>query len=364
MKKSSLQDMKKKNRRLVLQTVMEQESLSRIEISQISGLSPSTVSSLVSELLDEEVLVETGEAASTGGRKRIGLSINENYASIAVVEVKRSGAVIRMFDMQLCEQDSKTLSDKYISGNELLVAITAAVFEFKSKEYLKKGKLAGIGLLFQEDMTESEFNVMYSTSLSSAAISLKDALTTQFHIPVVEDYTQSYSMAHLTDTDMVAASRNSAFVHIGQRVLASITVDGKQVDLKGKKVIDITPLVVSEKAQWPLLTDKNMQKNQPKHPSLIKGLWDSYTAVSTMMAAAVQQLTNALKPMCIFFQIDTIFLAGAISKLPGFTEAAQKALNKQMAPFRAPKLQAAEEKADDLADDLAGRIRQSVLCAN
>jgi len=227
MKKATLQDMKKDNRRLITQTIMDHENLSRIEISQLSGLSPSTVSSLVSELLNDTILIETGESASTGGRKRIGLSINQDYASITIVDVKRTGAVMRLFDMQLTEQGSKVLADHYISGNDLLISITAAIFEFKAEGCIQSGKLAGIGLLFQEDMTESEFNVMYSTSLSSASISLKDALFTQFHTPVIDEYSQSYSMVQPTVNEEITAYKNSAFIHIGQRVLASITIEGK-----------------------------------------------------------------------------------------------------------------------------------------
>jgi hypothetical protein len=364
MKKVSLKDMKKENRRLILQTVIDHDNLSRIEISQLSGLSPSTVSSLVSELLEETILAENGECASTGGRKRIGLSINREFASIAIIDVKRNGAMIRLFDMQLNELDRKILSEEYISGNELLIAITAAIFEFSPRGSIRNGKLAGIGLLFQEDMTESEFNVMYSTSLSSAIISLKDALFTQFHIPVVDEYSQSYSMIQPTVNEKIAAYKNSAFIHIGQRILASITIEGKQVNLHGGKVIDITPLVETENSKWLLLTDEGKSKQECKQTILQKGLLDSYSAAGARMTLAVHQLTNAFKPLCVFFSIDTIFLSGAVSKVPEFTKAIQNALSKQLAPLPAPKIETAIETQEDLADILAEKIRKSVLCAN
>ena len=112
MKKVSLKDMKRENRRLVLQEVLEHDNLSRIELAQQSELSPSTVSSLVSELLEEAVLIETGELASTGGRKRTGLTINPDYASIAVVDVKRSGAILRMFDMDTNRMTNRLIHEK------------------------------------------------------------------------------------------------------------------------------------------------------------------------------------------------------------------------------------------------------------
>lgn len=51
--------------------------------------------------------------------------------------------------------NGKVLSESYLSGNELLVAITAAVFELFDSASLHAGKVAGFGLLFQEDMKAS-----------------------------------------------------------------------------------------------------------------------------------------------------------------------------------------------------------------
>ncbi len=361
MKKISLKDMKQENRRLILQSILEHDNLSRIELAQQSGLSPSTVSSLIAELLEEEILIETGELASTGGRKRTGLTVNPDYAAIAVVDVKRSGATLRMFDMQLQEQGKKVLADSYISGNELLIAITAAIFEMEPKSSLSAGKLAGIGLLFQEDMTESEFNVMYSTTLSSASISLKDALFTQFHVPVLEEYSQSYAMVPPVLAEGLAESKNSAFIHIGQRVLASVTVDGKRVNIQGRKVIDITPLVEAEKSKWALPGGENAPAKQGLFS---KGLMDGHTAAGERMALAVRQLTNAIKPLCVVFTPDTVFLGGKLSKVPGFIKAIQNSLGKQLEPLPAPNVEAAAETGEDVADVLAGRIRQNVLCAH
>lgn len=355
--------MKRENRRLILQNILEHDNLSRIELAQQSGLSPSTVSSLITELLEEEILVETGELASTGGRKRTGLTVNPDFAFIAVIDVKRSGALLRMFDMQLQEQGKKVLANSYISGNELLIAITAAIFEMKPKSSLSAGKLAGIGMLYQEDMAESEFNVMYSTSLSSASISLKDALITQFHVPVLEEYSQSYTMVRPTLAENIAESGNSAFIHIGQKVLASVTVDGKRVDLQGKKIIDITPLVETEKAKWVLPSgeEKNSAAKQGFFP---KGLIDSYSAAGERFTLAVHQLSNAIKPLCVLFSPDTVFLGGRLSKMPGFVKAIQSTLTRQLEPLPAPKVEAAVETSEDVADVLAGRIRQNVLCSH
>ena len=43
-------------------------------------------------------------------------------------------------------------------------------------------------------MLESDFRVMYSTGISSASITLKDALVTQFRVPIEEEYSIAYTV--------------------------------------------------------------------------------------------------------------------------------------------------------------------------
>lgn len=356
MKKISLKDMKNKNRRLVLQLILEHDTLSRIEISQYSELSPSTVSSLVAELLEEGILVETGEGISTGGRRRTGLSVNQEFGSIAVVDIKRTGADLGIFDMQLNLQQRSCLHEGYITGNELLIAITTALCKLSDDGNNYNGKLGGIGLLFQEDMVESELNVIYSTGLSSSIISLKDALVTQFHIPVVEEHTQSYTVSDLAAQ---TAGANSAYINIGRRVLSSITLGGKPMDMRGSKVIDLTPLLADGTDDWPLLSA--FTENQ--QPSFIKSLIDGRSSLNGKITALAQLMTNALKPLCVFFPIDTIFLGGTVSRLPGFAEATHTALTRRLSPLPAPTVQLAGEPQNDLTELLAHKIRKNILCS-
>ena len=52
-RKRGLQDVKRRNRQVIIQTILENDGLSRVEIAQRTELSPSTVSTLVAELIGE-----------------------------------------------------------------------------------------------------------------------------------------------------------------------------------------------------------------------------------------------------------------------------------------------------------------------
>jgi predicted transcriptional regulator len=94
------QVVKKNNKALVLQLVMEKEPISRADISQVSGLHKTTVSSLVNELIEEELIFESGPGESSGGRRpvilhfnkiagyAIGIDIGVNYILCVLTDLK------------------------------------------------------------------------------------------------------------------------------------------------------------------------------------------------------------------------------------------------------------------------------------
>ena len=69
---------KEKNKEIVLSAITKLAPLSRAEIAQRSGLNKATVSSLVNELIDEELIFESGPGESNGGRRPVMLLFNES----------------------------------------------------------------------------------------------------------------------------------------------------------------------------------------------------------------------------------------------------------------------------------------------
>ena len=72
MGKTGLKDIKNQNTNLIMQQIMQARSISRIELAQETGLSPSTVSSIVGDLLGKGIIVETGTQTVEKGRSQIG----------------------------------------------------------------------------------------------------------------------------------------------------------------------------------------------------------------------------------------------------------------------------------------------------
>ncbi len=110
---------KNQNLSLVLNVVRTAGSISRTEISKRTGLSRSTVSQLVSYLLDEGIVEEAGAGNSVGGRRPIMLQIKPEGRLVCAIHVDDEGRVYAR-----AEDLAKTVSNEafeYVSEPAELV---------------------------------------------------------------------------------------------------------------------------------------------------------------------------------------------------------------------------------------------------
>jgi IclR helix-turn-helix domain./ROK family. len=90
---------KQLNKSIVLNVIRKKHNISRAEISNITGLNKSTVSSLVDELITEGFVVEKGPGISKGGRKPILLNINNNVGHIIGIDLGVNYILIILTDL-------------------------------------------------------------------------------------------------------------------------------------------------------------------------------------------------------------------------------------------------------------------------
>lgn len=75
------------NKSIVLDMIKNKDPLSRADIAQLTKLNKGTVSSLVSELIDEHLVIEVGPGESSGGRRPVLLHFNQNAGYIIGIDI-------------------------------------------------------------------------------------------------------------------------------------------------------------------------------------------------------------------------------------------------------------------------------------
>lgn len=75
------------NRRLVLETIVNNELISRAELAKKLKLTKATISNIVQELIEEDLIIEIGSGETAVGRKPILLSFNKNCGYSVAVDI-------------------------------------------------------------------------------------------------------------------------------------------------------------------------------------------------------------------------------------------------------------------------------------
>ena len=144
-KTANLQTVKQSNLTLLFGLISQRESVSRAELAQITGLSPTTVSSLVDELMEHQMVWETGVGQTvTSGRKPILLSVNPTGGYVAGVELGGDGLHLELCDLTgaRCAQDTCEVED-FRRVDQTLIR---AVKQLLDGQGVPEEKLLGLGI--------------------------------------------------------------------------------------------------------------------------------------------------------------------------------------------------------------------------
>ncbi|MBM7570291.1 ROK family transcriptional regulator [Aquibacillus albus] len=175
---------KKENKTLVLETVKSKSPLSRADIAQFTGLNKGTVSSLVSELIDEKLIYESGPGKSSGGRRPVMLYFNEVAGYSIGIDLGVNYLLGILTDLNGNIINEKTIKFK----DENYQKIEGFLFEII--EFLQNAApsspygIIGIGVGVP-GIVNNDGEILIAPNLGWKQIHLKTIIEDKYHIPVV-----------------------------------------------------------------------------------------------------------------------------------------------------------------------------------
>ncbi|SEN16380.1 ROK family protein (putative glucokinase) [Lihuaxuella thermophila] len=197
MQTGSFQWMKSLNKSTILNLVRLKGPISRAEIAKITKLTPPTVTNIVAELLDSELIVESDLGASTGGRKPIMLNINSSrfyvigiYARANKIDAAIAnicGKIIYQLEGNVPESPTK---EQFLESLKAMVAKCVELARTDGQPVL------GIGVGMHGLVDPQKGESIYATHLNLRQIPIKQFLETEFNIPVlVENDVRALALA-------------------------------------------------------------------------------------------------------------------------------------------------------------------------
>jgi predicted NBD/HSP70 family sugar kinase len=104
--RTTTRDIRRQNRSALLSKLFFGGPLSRLELSQLTGLSSATVSTVTAELIEDRLVIEAGQVESNGGRPRVLLRVDPAYGHVVGVDVGETGVTVEVFDLAMATRAS------------------------------------------------------------------------------------------------------------------------------------------------------------------------------------------------------------------------------------------------------------------
>jgi N-acetylglucosamine repressor len=225
MLKATRQQTKEHNRNLVLKTIFEHASISRAEIARLTGLTRTTVSDIVVDLLAEGLVSEVGVGSSLGGkspillslvadsRYLIGLDLAHNQFNGAVVNLR--GQVKELVSLPLDNRDGE-------AALELVYAILDRLMEGAYRP------LVGIGVGTPGLVNTRDGVVVNAVNLDWRDLPLARLLEARYRLPVyVLNDSQAAAMGEYTYGEERTAETNLVVINAGHGIGAGIVIGGR-----------------------------------------------------------------------------------------------------------------------------------------
>ncbi|MBS4197409.1 ROK family transcriptional regulator [Lederbergia citri] len=219
-----LQLIKELNKSIILDIIRKNGPISRAEIAKKINISPTTVTSAVSDLIRDSLVIEGGTGESSGGRKPILVQLNPDVCFLIGVAIDASKITIAELNLnaKVKRKEVHTLKDTedLDLSNELIEMIN--VFFKKCKNL---NDCLGISITIQGIVNSEQGMVAYNPKLKINNLPLKSAIEAAFKIPTYIDNDTNGSLLAEKGFGNYQQSKNLIYVTIGDGVGASILVN-------------------------------------------------------------------------------------------------------------------------------------------
>lgn len=226
----NLPEVRNYNRSLVLQTIRAYSPISRIELTEITSLTPTTITSLVDELIKRGLVKEVGNVKGEIGRSRTLLSINSDAYYVLGIDLARTSISCGLVDLGGNLLTSKRVSSDLtqhfpITLNTLKEVIKSLLEEVEPQI---REKVIAIGIGSPGPLSPSKGIIISPPNFTGwRDVPLKEIIEKEFNLPTfIENDAKACALGEkwfgcCRDID------NFVYLAVGTGVGAGIIINGE-----------------------------------------------------------------------------------------------------------------------------------------
>ncbi len=217
---------KKINKSIVLETIRKESPLSRVQVSEMTGLNKGTVSSLVNELIQDNLVYEIGLGQSSGGRKPMMLHFNKTAGFAVGIDLGVTYMITVLTDLEghiIAEQQIPIDHPSPESVvNQLVRQVSTLIDRAPASPY----GIIGIGIGVP-GIVNANGTILLAPNLHWEQFPLRELLMNEFGLPVTID---NEANAGALGEKQYGAGRvrdNLIYLSVGTGIGSGIIIEGQ-----------------------------------------------------------------------------------------------------------------------------------------
>jgi len=184
LKRGNIKLMKKMNTSLIIREFNNNGPLSRADLTENTGLSPTTITTLIDEMIKDNLIMKVGEGESSGGRKPILLDLNPKHGYILSGWISGESISIALLDIKYNITDIIEKEIIFPTDQNLILEIKNIIEEIISTNNLSTEKILGLMLGISGIINQQNGTIKYSALLDLENFSIREPLSKHFPFPI------------------------------------------------------------------------------------------------------------------------------------------------------------------------------------
>lgn len=188
-RRGTVRDLRRENRAAVLWSMYLSEARSRQDLSDATGLSPASVTSVVRELLDVGIMVEAGQLDSDGGRPRALLRMNPEYGYSIGVDIGETAVRVGLFDLTMSQRalTELPLAHGRHDPKAVVAAIASGLDAVIGDSGVRAAEVLGVGVGVPGIVQQHPDVLVHGQTFGWDAVPLKRLLRAHTDLPLYFD---------------------------------------------------------------------------------------------------------------------------------------------------------------------------------
>lgn len=215
------------NRRLILNLLRREGPRSRADIAAVIGLSPAAVTFVVTDLLEEGIVIEGKTVPGLTGRRPIPVDINYEHALAVGFKLMVDSVECVATDLATNPVAAMRVSLGGHDPDQVADLLAATVPELVKLAGRPDARLAGIGISMPGVINHEQTACVRSHRFGWNNVPVAALVAARVHVPVwLEDDTNAYAIAQQL-FGLGRQHRNMAVLAVGVGISCALVIDGK-----------------------------------------------------------------------------------------------------------------------------------------